>query len=176
MMVWPYLTIREEKLGLSELVRKYSAKNGFPHFLKNIEILCIRFKILFWNASESKEHTRKILARCWRNIKLVESLAAKLCKFKMWVRRSCDWFADNVCCVSIQSGLGPSFHPNNKVFKNSLLYRMLRIKSYMRLVRNCETVWVCVKIFANEFLKPLLSKHIFSKPQLLQHLFLILHS
>ena len=90
-MVWPYLTIREEKLGLSELVRKYSAKNGFPHFLKNIEILCIRFKILFWNASESKEHTRKILARCWRNIKLVESLAAKLCKFKMWVRRSCEF-------------------------------------------------------------------------------------
>ena len=46
--------------------------------------------------------------------------------------------------IEIQSGLGPSFHPNNKVFNNSLLlllkYCMWKVTC--ELFRNCETVWV----------------------------------
>ena len=38
MMVWPYLTIWEEKVESSAVVSKYAAKRGFPTFLKNIEI------------------------------------------------------------------------------------------------------------------------------------------
>lgn len=37
-MVRPHVMIWEEKLTISELVDKYTAKSRFPTFLKNIEI------------------------------------------------------------------------------------------------------------------------------------------
>ena len=44
MLVWPYLTIWEEKVESSAVVRKYAAKSAFPTFLKKYEIWCLGSK------------------------------------------------------------------------------------------------------------------------------------
>ena len=46
-MVWPYVTIWEEKVEYSELVSKSASKSGFETFLKNIENPCLDPKYRF---------------------------------------------------------------------------------------------------------------------------------
>ena len=59
-MVWPYSTIWEEELTISELLRTSATKSGFDAFWKLSKIHMSRCKISLWNHSESKEYIRNI--------------------------------------------------------------------------------------------------------------------
>ena len=53
------------KSGISCCSKEICCKKRISNFFKKLRNLMSRFKILSWNVSESKEHTRNILARCW---------------------------------------------------------------------------------------------------------------
>ena len=53
------------KSGISCCSKEICCKKRISNFFEKLRNLMSRFKILSWNVSESKEHTRNILARCW---------------------------------------------------------------------------------------------------------------
>ena len=53
------------KSGISCCSKEICCKKRISNFFEKYRNLMFRFKILLWNVSESKEHIRTILARCW---------------------------------------------------------------------------------------------------------------
>ena len=53
------------KSGISCCSKEICCKKRISNFFEKLRNLMSRFKISSWNVSESKEHTRNILERCW---------------------------------------------------------------------------------------------------------------